>query len=89
MNKIANLTWDEATEMAIFCHGRGSCGRGFAYYDPKGGQITDAGEIKCFNVLAAPPAYRDMWLCLAGSTTSVRPAVWFETRLYPLCQTLL
>lgn len=38
-------------------------GRGFAYYDTDGKHITDREEIKRFNALAVPPAYRKVWLC--------------------------
>ena len=36
---------------------------GFVYCDPKGAQITEAGEIERINKLAVPPAYTDVWIC--------------------------
>ncbi len=37
--------------------------RGWAYYDPAGGRITDRDEIDRLNAIALPPAYRDCWFC--------------------------
>ncbi len=35
----------------------------FAYFDPRGERIRDAGEISRLNSLAVPPAYTDVWIC--------------------------
>lgn len=42
---------------------RKRAGRGFAFYDEKGGLIRD-GEVKArLKKLALPPAYREVWFC--------------------------
>jgi DNA topoisomerase-1 len=40
-------------------------GKGWAYYDPQGGLITDPAEKKRLNAVALPPAYTDAWFCPA------------------------
>jgi DNA topoisomerase-1 len=38
-------------------------GRGFAYYDPDGKLIRDAGELVRFRSIGVPPAWTDVWIC--------------------------
>ena len=38
-------------------------GRGFAYYDPEGTLIRDAGELVRFRSIGVPPAWTDVWIC--------------------------
>ncbi|WP_370034262.1 DNA topoisomerase IB [Qipengyuania mesophila] len=44
---------------------RKRAGRGWAYYDPEGGLITDPAERRRLNAIALPPAYTDAWFCPA------------------------
>ncbi|GAC1513332.1 MAG: DNA topoisomerase IB [Candidatus Dormibacteraceae bacterium] len=39
-------------------------GRGFAYLDPHGKQVTDAGTLDRILNLAIPPAWKDVWICI-------------------------
>ena len=36
--------------------------RGFAYFDPSGAPISDAGTLARIHALAIPPAWRDVWI---------------------------
>jgi DNA topoisomerase I len=38
-------------------------GRGFAYVDEEGGQITDEEALGRIRELAIPPAWKDVWIC--------------------------
>jgi DNA topoisomerase I len=38
-------------------------GRGFSYLDERGRRITDAAVLKRIQVLAIPPAWREVWIC--------------------------
>jgi DNA topoisomerase-1 len=38
-------------------------GASFAYVDPRGKRINDAGELARIRSLAVPPAYKDVWIC--------------------------
>lgn len=38
-------------------------GRGWAYSDQQGKQLTDRAEIERLNAIALPPAYTDAWFC--------------------------
>ncbi|WP_271438449.1 DNA topoisomerase IB [Pontixanthobacter luteolus] len=44
---------------------RKGAGRGWAYYDSKGGLIRDRAEKTRLNAIALPPAYVDAWFCPA------------------------
>jgi len=44
---------------------RKRAGRGWAYFDPLGKPVTDAGERDRLNSVALPPAYGDAWFCPA------------------------
>ena len=39
-------------------------GKGFAYRDPDGRPVRDAGVMQRIRSLAIPPAYTDVWICL-------------------------
>jgi DNA topoisomerase-1 len=39
-------------------------GRGFKYIDPDGRLVKDEAHLKRIRVLAIPPAYKDVWICL-------------------------
>ena len=38
-------------------------GRGFEYFDPDGGRVTDAEVLARIRSLGIPPAWRDVWIC--------------------------
>jgi DNA topoisomerase I len=42
---------------------RRRCGRGFAFYDPRGRCIRDAELRARFRSLGIPPAWREVWIC--------------------------
>lgn len=44
---------------------RRRAGKGWAYYNPSGALIRDAGEKRRLNAIALPPAYKDAWFCPA------------------------
>lgn len=45
--------------------GRRRNGRGFSYYSPDGTLIADRAERRRLAALAIPPAWTDVWICLA------------------------
>lgn len=42
---------------------RRRCGRGWGYFDSRGGRITDRDEIDRLNRVGLPPAYSNAWFC--------------------------
>lgn len=38
-------------------------GKGFSYHDVDGDRVTDGETIERINVLAVPPAWKDVWIC--------------------------
>lgn len=46
---------------------RKGAGRGWAYYYPDGGLISDRAEKKRLTAIALPPAYDDAWFCTDGN----------------------
>jgi DNA topoisomerase IB len=42
---------------------RRRCGRGFAYYDERGGRLTDPDTVARIAALVVPPAWKDVWIC--------------------------
>jgi len=43
---------------------RKRAGTGFAYVDPTGRTVRDAGELRRIRTLAIPPAWEDVWICV-------------------------
>ncbi|NLA67289.1 MAG: DNA topoisomerase IB [Gammaproteobacteria bacterium] len=41
------------------------CGRGFRYVDPEGRPVRDPPTLERIRALAIPPAYSDVWICVA------------------------
>jgi len=42
---------------------RRRCGRGFAYYGPRGRHVRDPRALARIRALAIPPAWTDVWIC--------------------------
>ena len=46
---------------------RRRAGRGFVYFDAKGGRIADTGLLKRIRALVIPPAWTDVWICASAN----------------------
>ena len=42
---------------------RHRAGKGFTYFGPGGGRISDAATLKRIKALAVPPAWTNVWIC--------------------------
>jgi DNA topoisomerase-1 len=58
--RSAGLVYVSTDEPGI---GRRRAGKGFAYWGPDQKLIDDPDEIRRIRALAAPPAWRDVWIC--------------------------
>jgi DNA topoisomerase I len=45
---------------------RRRAGKGFVYFDARGGRITDAAALKRIRALVIPPAWTDVWICASA-----------------------
>jgi DNA topoisomerase I len=57
----AGLTYVATDELPGYTRRR--CGRGFAFYDPKGRCIREPELRQRLRSLAVPPAWREVWIC--------------------------
>ena len=46
---------------------RRRAGRGFVYFDAKGGRIADTGLLERIRALVIPPAWTDVWICASAN----------------------